>query len=198
MLESDGIFLFFLLMCQPIFNILGCNILSLERNWRVFFNFGPPTSFFYILFLQSDKIYLMHWVKHFSQQRNWWVFNFLQRAKSLKQKKEEGNEAFRSGRLDAAYQLYTEALEIDPYNVFTNSKLFNNRATVCFKVSRLEIPRFQIYSRRWPENFWQIVILCVFSVRNYTKGQGVPSRVTAGLNMTKTVHISHRYTLFLS
>ena len=63
---------------------------------------------------------------------------FFQRAKLLKQKKEAGNEAFRAGRHDDAYGLYTEALEIDPYNVFTNSKLYNNRATVSTKVSRNE------------------------------------------------------------
>lgn len=60
---------------------------------------------------------------------------FSQRAKVLKQKKEEGNEAFRRGRLQDAHTLYSAALEIDPQNVFTNSKLYNNRATVLSKVS---------------------------------------------------------------
>lgn len=58
----------------------------------------------------------------------------LQKAKSLIAKKEEGNKHFRAGKLQAAYKLYTEALEIDPYNKFTNSKLYNNRATVLTKV----------------------------------------------------------------
>jgi hypothetical protein len=52
----------------------------------------------------------------------------------LKQKKEEGNEAFKVGRLSDAYSLYTEALKIDPSNKSTNAKLFFNRATVCSKV----------------------------------------------------------------
>ena len=53
----------------------------------------------------------------------------------LSQKKEEGNTAFRSGKLQDALQLYTEALEIDPNNIFVNSKLYNNRATVHSKVN---------------------------------------------------------------
>lgn len=48
--------------------------------------------------------------------------------------KEQGNTAFRSGRLQEAYDLYTQALNIDPNNVYTNSKLYANRATVCSKV----------------------------------------------------------------
>jgi len=51
------------------------------------------------------------------------------------QKKEEGNAAFKAGRNEEAYTLYTEALAIDPNNVFTNSKLYFNRATVCSKVT---------------------------------------------------------------
>lgn len=50
------------------------------------------------------------------------------------QKKEEGNAAFKAGNSQQAYDLYTEALQIDPNNVFTNSKLYFNRATVCNKV----------------------------------------------------------------
>jgi len=58
----------------------------------------------------------------------------MQRAKQLIQKKEEGNAAFKAGRTDEAYNLYSEALSIDPLNVHTNSKLYFNRATVCSKV----------------------------------------------------------------
>ena len=50
------------------------------------------------------------------------------------QKKEEGNTAFKAGRTEEAYNLYSEALAIDPNNVFTNSKLYFNRATMCYKV----------------------------------------------------------------
>nr|CAD7437561.1 unnamed protein product [Timema bartmani] len=58
----------------------------------------------------------------------------LKRAKALKQKKEEGNEAFKASRLAEAYNLYTEALRIDPHNSLTNAKLHFNRATVSSKV----------------------------------------------------------------
>lgn len=60
------------------------------------------------------------------------------RAKQLIQKKEEGNAAFKAGNAQGAYNLYTEALEIDPNNIFTNSKLYFNRATVCSKMGRKE------------------------------------------------------------
>ena len=50
------------------------------------------------------------------------------------QKKEEGNTAFKSGDYQAAFDLYTSALEIDPHNKLTNAKIYNNRATVNTKV----------------------------------------------------------------
>merc|ERR1712083_861969 len=59
------------------------------------------------------------------------------RAKSLLQLKEDGNVAFRAGRLAEAHTLYTEALNLDPQNVFTNSKLYFNRATVSTKQKNL-------------------------------------------------------------
>merc|ERR1712198_519250 len=58
------------------------------------------------------------------------------KAKSLKQKKEEGNTAFKAGNLDEAYKLYSEALAIDPHNRSTNAKLYFNRATVAAKLKR--------------------------------------------------------------
>lgn len=61
------------------------------------------------------------------------MFGF-QRARLLKQKKEKGNEAFKASRLKEAYNHYTDALNIDPLNDSTNSKLYFNRATVSFKV----------------------------------------------------------------
>jgi len=63
-----------------------------------------------------------------------WFVNFVQKAKALAQKKEEGNVAFKAGNMQEAYDLYTEALAIDASNVFTNSKLYCNRATACSKV----------------------------------------------------------------
>lgn len=65
------------------------------------------------------------------------MFYIFQRAKALKQKKEVGNDAFKAGRLTEAYNLYTEALTIDPHNSMTNSKLYFNRATVSSRLGRL-------------------------------------------------------------
>ena len=59
---------------------------------------------------------------------------FFQRAKSLKQKKEEGNAAFKACNWSSAHELYSQALEIDPCNKATNAKLYFNRATVAAKV----------------------------------------------------------------
>jgi len=59
------------------------------------------------------------------------------RAKTLKQKKDDGNAAFRSGNLAAAYDIYCEALLIDSNNVFTNAKLYFNRALVSHKLNKL-------------------------------------------------------------
>ena len=58
-----------------------------------------------------------------------------QRSKLLLRKKEEGNTLFREGSHKEAYEVYTEALEVDPLNVFTNAKLYCNRALVGSKVS---------------------------------------------------------------
>jgi len=60
------------------------------------------------------------------------------KARVLKQKKQEGNEAFKAGKLVEAHKLYSEALEIDPCNKFTNAKLFFNRATVAAKLKKVE------------------------------------------------------------
>jgi len=61
----------------------------------------------------------------------------LQKAKSLKTKKEEGNAAFKAGKLEDAYKLYSEALQIDPFNRSTNAKLYFNRATVAAKLKKI-------------------------------------------------------------
>ena len=48
--------------------------------------------------------------------------------------KEEGNEAFKSGDFERAYDLYSQALQLDPHNKITNAKLFCNRANAGSKV----------------------------------------------------------------
>ncbi len=57
-----------------------------------------------------------------------------QRAKLLKSKKEEGNESFKNGRFQEAFDTYTSALAIDANNRTTNAKLYFNRAVVLVKV----------------------------------------------------------------
>ncbi|KAI6072486.1 DnaJ-like protein subfamily C member 7 isoform X1 [Aix galericulata] len=59
-------------------------------------------------------------------------------AKALKAKKEDGNKAFKEGNYKLAYELYTEALGIDPNNIKTNAKLYCNRGTVNSKLRKLE------------------------------------------------------------
>ncbi|KTF92142.1 hypothetical protein cypCar_00036029 [Cyprinus carpio] len=59
-------------------------------------------------------------------------------AKALKAKKEEGNKAFKEGSYEEAYDLYSEALTIDPNNIKTNAKLYCNRATVGSKLNKLD------------------------------------------------------------
>jgi DnaJ family protein C protein 7 len=65
--------------------------------------------------------------------------DIYRKAKQLLQKKEEGNTAFKAGQWQEAFDLYTQALDIDPHNVFTNSKLYFNRATVCSKMNKTDL-----------------------------------------------------------
>eukprot|EP00123_Amoebidium_parasiticum_P016888 comp23624_c1_seq1/m.40249 comp23624_c1_seq1/g.40249 ORF comp23624_c1_seq1/g.40249 comp23624_c1_seq1/m.40249 type:complete len:512 (-) comp23624_c1_seq1:543-2078(-) len=62
----------------------------------------------------------------------------FKKVKQLNADKEAGNTAFREGRYEDAYLLYTQALEIDPLNTDTNSKLYNNRATVSLKLGKID------------------------------------------------------------
>ncbi|CAN8000469.1 unnamed protein product [Ixodes pacificus] len=59
------------------------------------------------------------------------------KARMLKAKKDEGNEAFNAGNYQEAYNIYTSALAVDPGNRLANSKLYFNRATVCSKINQL-------------------------------------------------------------
>lgn len=56
---------------------------------------------------------------------------YLRVVQKLDKTKEEGNGHFKSGRYQQALDVYTFALEIDPTNKGTNSKILNNRA-MCF------------------------------------------------------------------
>lgn len=65
------------------------------------------------------------------------AMNIYKRAKLLKQKKDEGNQAFKNNKFDEAYALYTEALKIDQFNAITNAKLYFNRAIVLSRLNKL-------------------------------------------------------------
>ncbi|XP_015749913.1 PREDICTED: dnaJ homolog subfamily C member 7-like [Acropora digitifera] len=62
----------------------------------------------------------------------------LKKAKRLQSKKQEGNESFSKGQYQKAYDIYTEALQIDPVNKATNAKLYYNRALVGSKLKKTE------------------------------------------------------------
>jgi DnaJ family protein C protein 7 len=63
----------------------------------------------------------------------------LRMVQKLDRMKEEGNASFKSGRYQVAVAKYTEALEVDPLNKGTNSKILQNRALCYTKVSM--VPR---------------------------------------------------------
>ncbi|KAJ0181746.1 hypothetical protein K1T71_002468 [Dendrolimus kikuchii] len=66
------------------------------------------------------------------------ALEIYKKAKLLKQKKEEGNEAFKMGRWQQALNLYNEALKIDKNNKTVNAKLYFNKATVCAKLNQIK------------------------------------------------------------
>ncbi|KAF1979405.1 TPR-like protein [Bimuria novae-zelandiae CBS 107.79] len=79
-------------------------------------------------------------IQHFKQALNCDpdfkdALKYLRMVQKLERMKEEGNTAFKSGRLQAAVDTYTQALEVDPSNKQTNSKILQNRA-LCY--SRLK------------------------------------------------------------
>jgi DnaJ homolog subfamily C member 7 len=59
------------------------------------------------------------------------------KSKSLKEKKEQGNDNFKNGKYREALNIYTEALSIDQLNKDINSKLYYNRALVNTKLGNL-------------------------------------------------------------
>lgn len=53
---------------------------------------------------------------------------YLRMVQKLDRMKEEGNGHFKAGRYQQAVDVYTAALDVDPLNKGTNSKILNNRA----------------------------------------------------------------------
>lgn len=61
---------------------------------------------------------------------------WLRLVQKLDRTKTEGNDHFKFGRFPAAVEVYTSALEIDPTNKGTNSKILNNRAMCYTKLKK--------------------------------------------------------------
>ncbi|KAI1170723.1 hypothetical protein F4777DRAFT_101130 [Nemania sp. FL0916] len=59
---------------------------------------------------------------------------WLRTVQKLDRMKEEGNADYKAGRWQAAFDKYTSALEVDPMNRGTNSKLLQNRALCRLKL----------------------------------------------------------------
>lgn len=59
---------------------------------------------------------------------------YLKLVQKLDRTKEEGNKAYNAGKHRQAVELYGQALEIDPTNKGTNSKLHQNRALASIKL----------------------------------------------------------------
>ena len=59
---------------------------------------------------------------------------YLRMVQKLDRLKEEGNVAFKVGKYRDAVDIYGQALEVDPQNKGTNSKILQNRAMASIKV----------------------------------------------------------------
>ena len=64
---------------------------------------------------------------------------YLRMVQKLDKMKEEGNSAFKAGKYQAAVDVYSKALQVDPLNKGTNSKILQNRAMCQIKVCRVRI-----------------------------------------------------------
>lgn len=65
---------------------------------------------------------------------------YLRMVQKLDRMKEEGNSQFKGGKYQQAVDTYTSALEVDPTNRGTNSKILQNRALCYSRVSIAGIP----------------------------------------------------------
>ncbi|KAI1096357.1 hypothetical protein F5B19DRAFT_436087 [Rostrohypoxylon terebratum] len=61
---------------------------------------------------------------------------WLRTVQKLDRMKEEGNVDYKAGRWEAAFNKYSAALEVDPTNRGTNSKLYQNRALCRLKLKQ--------------------------------------------------------------
>ena len=72
---------------------------------------------------------------------------YLRMVQKLDRLKEEGNTAFKAGRHQQAVDLYGQALEVDPTNKGTNSKILQNRAMAYIKVRNVFAAQGEALSR---------------------------------------------------
>ncbi|KAK4668820.1 uncharacterized protein QC764_710820 [Podospora pseudoanserina] len=82
-------------------------------------------------------------VQHFRQALNCDpdfrdAIKWLRVVQKLDRMKEEGNSEYKAGRWQSAFDLYTKALEVDPANKGTNSKLYQNRALCRIKLKQYD------------------------------------------------------------
>ena len=83
---------------------------------------------------ESDKA-LQHFRQALSYDPDFTAaVKYLRMVQRLDKMKEQGNAAFKSGFYAEAVELYGTALEIDPLNKSTNSKILQNRAMASIKV----------------------------------------------------------------
>lgn len=82
-------------------------------------------------------------IKHFRQALNCDpdfrdAVKYLRLVQKLDRMKEDGNKDYKSGRWQSALEKYTEALEVDPLNKGTNSKILQNRALCQIKLKNYD------------------------------------------------------------
>lgn len=63
---------------------------------------------------------------------------WLRTVQKLDRMKEDGNAQYKAGRWQAALDIYTAALEVDPTNKGTNSKILQNRALCRIKLKQYD------------------------------------------------------------
>ncbi|KAI9686426.1 MAG: hypothetical protein M1822_003771 [Bathelium mastoideum] len=80
-------------------------------------------------------------IQHFRQALNYDpdfkdALKYLRMVQKLDRMKEEGNTSFKTGKYQKAVDTYTQALEVDPQNKGTNSKILQNRAMCLTKLKK--------------------------------------------------------------
>ncbi|GAB1320770.1 hypothetical protein MFIFM68171_10980 [Madurella fahalii] len=66
------------------------------------------------------------------------AIKWLRMVQKLEKMKEEGNAQYKAGRWQAALDIYTAALDVDPSNKGTNSKILQNRAMCRIKLKQYD------------------------------------------------------------